>query len=312
MALTLIAVVLALVFGRLAPGLIALRRYGWFIAWLQWLGRVFGGQSVWQGRFGLLIGVGLPVALVGAGQWLLDDRAYGLPAFGFALLALLYTWGPRDLDLDVDTVIEATDPEARRAAAASLFPEGGEPVIEGPALVEAVFRCALWRWFGVLFWFLVLGASGAILYRLVSLSAQGEAQRTLPPAQNQAARLFIAILNWPVAHLMSFGLALAANFDGVLGRLARLARQRRPAPGHRLPWRRRAGQRGLRTDRGRRLCHRRTGAGAGPARAARRDEPGLARAVAVAGGDRDLRRGWFRQLTAYTPGSVIHRPGSSP
>jgi len=113
-------------------------------------------------------------------------------------------------------VIEATDPEARRAAAASLFPEGGEPVIEGPALVEAVFRCALWRWFGVLFWFLVLGASGAILYRLVSLSAQGEAQRTLPPAQNQAARLFIAILNWPVAHLMSFGLALAANFDGVL------------------------------------------------------------------------------------------------
>jgi len=216
MALTLIAVGLALVFGRLAPGLIALRRYGWFIAWLQWLGRVFGGQSVWQGRFGLLIGVGLPVALVGAGQWLLDDRAYGLPAFGFALLALLYTWGPRDLDLDVDTVIEATDPEARRAAAASLFPEGGEPVIEGPALVEAVFRCALWRWFGVLFWFLVLGASGAILYRLVSLSAQGEAQRTLPPAQNQAARLFIAILNWPVAHLMSFGLALAANFDGVL------------------------------------------------------------------------------------------------
>lgn len=216
MALTLIAVVLALVFGRLAPGLIALRRYGWFITWLQWLGRVFGGQSVWQGRFGLLIGVGLPVALVGAGQWLLDDRAYGLPAFGFALLALLYTWGPRDLDLDVDTVIEATDPEARRAAAASLFPEGGEPVIEGPALVEAVFRCALWRWFGVLFWFLVLGASGAILYRLVSLSAQGEAQRTLPPAQNQAARLFIAILNWPVAHLMSFGLALAANFDGVL------------------------------------------------------------------------------------------------
>ena len=49
-------------------------------------------------------------------------------------------------------------------------------MIEGPSLVEAVFRCALWRWFGVLFWFLLLGPAGALLYRLVSLSAQGEAQ----------------------------------------------------------------------------------------------------------------------------------------
>jgi AmpE protein len=184
MALTLIAVVLSLVLGHVLPGLMALRRYDWFVGWLQSLGRVFGSQSAWQGRF--------------------------------ALLALVYTWGPRDLDLDVDAVVDAPDATSRRAAATSLFPEGGEPVIEGPALVEAVFRCALWRWFGVLFWFLLLGAAGAVAYRLVSLSAQGEARRTLPPAQSQAAGLFIALLNWPVAHLIAFGLALAANFDTVL------------------------------------------------------------------------------------------------
>jgi AmpE protein len=216
MALTLIAVVLALVLGHIAPGLIGLRRYDWFVGWLQWLGRAFGGQSVWQGRFGLLLGVGLPVLLIAAAQYLLGGRFYGLPLFLVALAVLIYTWGPRDLDLDVDAVIEARDPEARRVAATALFPEGGEPVIEGPSLVEAVFRCALWRWFGVLFWFLLLGPAGAILYRLVSLSAQGESQRVLPGAQGEAARLFVALLNWPVAHLMTFGLALAANFDGVL------------------------------------------------------------------------------------------------
>jgi AmpE protein len=48
------------------------------------------------------------------------------------------------------------------------------------------------------------------------LSAQGEARRSLPPAQSEAAALYIALLNWPVAHLMTFGLALAANFDSVL------------------------------------------------------------------------------------------------
>lgn len=216
MALTLIAVVLSLLLGRLAPGLSVLRRYGWFIRWLQALAHVLGGNSVWQGRFGLLLGVGLPVLAVGAVQYLLGTHLYGLPAFGFALAALVYTWGPRDLDLDVEAVVAAPSVEARREAAAPLFPEGGEPTLDGPALVEAVFRCALWRWFGVLFWFLLFGAAGAIGYRLVSLSAQGEARRTLPLAQSDAARGVVAALDWPVAHLMTLGLALAANFDSVL------------------------------------------------------------------------------------------------
>ena len=216
MALTLIAVVLSLVLGHVAPALIGLRRYDWFVGWLRWFGRLFGGQSAWQGRFGLLLPVGLPVLAIAGVQYLLHGRFYGLPLFVFALAVLIYTWGPRDLDLDVDAVIDARDGEARRVAAESLFPEGGDVVIEGPSLVEAVFRCALWRWFGVLFWFLLLGPAGALLYRLVSLSAQGEAQRVLLPAQGQAAKLFVGLLNWPVAHLMTFGLALAANFDGVL------------------------------------------------------------------------------------------------
>ena len=216
MALTLIAVVLSLVLGHIAPGLAGLRGYGWFTAWLKLLGRWLGDQGVWRGRFGLMIGVGLPVLAIALVQWLLGDRFYGLPLFAFALAVLVLTWGPRDLDLDVDAVVEATDPAARRAAAASLFPEGQEPTLEGPGLVEAVFRCALWRWFGVLFWFLLLGPAGAIVYRLVSLAAQGRAQSLLPQAQGDAAKGFLALLNWPVAHLMTFGLALAADFDGVL------------------------------------------------------------------------------------------------
>lgn len=217
MAWTLVAVVLALVLGHVAPALAQLRGYAWFIEWLRLFSRAVGGEGAWPGRFGLLLAIGLPVALVAGVQFLLDGRLYGLPGFGFALLVLVYTWGPRDLDLDVDAVIEAGSQEARRTAAEALFHEGGEPVLEGPALVEAVFRCALWRWFGLVFWFALLGAAGALLYRLAALAAQGEAQRALPGNQGEAARGFIALLNWPVAHLMTFGLALAANFDRVLG-----------------------------------------------------------------------------------------------
>jgi AmpE protein len=214
MSAALIAVVVSLLLGHLLPSLPSLRRYDWFIGWLHWLGRQTGGE--WPNRVGLLIAVGLPLAAVGAAQFLIDDAWYGLPAFGFALLALLYAWGPRDLSLDVEEVIEATGPEARRAAAVALFPEGGEPVVEGPTLVAAVFRCALWRWFGVLFWFLVAGAVGALGYRLISLCAQGEARRSLPEGQRGLARTTLAVLNWPVAQLMTFALALAADFDRVL------------------------------------------------------------------------------------------------
>ena len=216
MALTLIAVVLALVLGHVVPSLLAVRRYDWFIGWLRSFGGLLGGESASRGRIGLLLAAGLPALAVAAVQLLLGDRGYGLPLFAFSLVVLIYTWGPRDLDHDVDAVVEARDGEARRVAAATLFPEGGEPVIEGPSLVEAVFRCALWRWFGVLFWFLVLGPAGALLYRLVALSAQGQSQQVLAPAQAAAAKWWLAVLNWPVAHLMTFGLALAANFDGVL------------------------------------------------------------------------------------------------
>lgn len=215
MSAALIAVVASLLLGHLVPALPALRRYDGFIGWLHWLGRETGDED-WPNRVGLLLAVGLPLAAVGALQYLLDDLLYGLPAFFFALLALLYTWGPRDLNLDVEAVIEAREPEARRAAAVALFPEGGEPTCEGPALVEAVFRCALWRWFGVLFWFMVAGAVGAIGYRLISLCAQGEARRSLPAGQRGLARTTLAVLDWPVAQLMTFGLALAADFDRVL------------------------------------------------------------------------------------------------
>jgi AmpE protein len=221
MALTLIAVVIALVLGHIVPSIANLRRYGWFVSWLGMLKSVLNGQSLWQGRFAALLAVIVPVALVMIIQYGLSGHLFGLPWFFFSLMILIYTWGPRDLDLDVDKIIDSSDSESRRHHASRLFSENEEPAFEGPALVEAVFKCALWRWFGVLFWFLVFdvfgyGAAGALLYRLTSLSAQGQSEKISTPAQRDAAHLFAACLNWPVAHLMTLGMALAANFDAVL------------------------------------------------------------------------------------------------
>ena len=69
MSITLVAVVLALVLGHVAPTLVAsLRRYAWYDAWLHWLGESAGGA--WQARHGIALAL-VPVLLailVGGGQ----------------------------------------------------------------------------------------------------------------------------------------------------------------------------------------------------------------------------------------------------
>ena len=215
MSITLVAVVIALVLGHVAPTLvISLRQYAWYRAWLEWLTRNTGQGAAWQGRYGIALALVPVLLVVGILQWLLDGPIYGLVGLLFDMAVLVYAWGPRDLDVDVEAVIDAHDPPTRREAIARLGLTGEAAALDGPALVEAVFRNALERWFGVLFWFLLLGPVGAMLYRLAMLAAL-DAWADLPPGNREGARVLKSALEWPVAQLMTLAMALVGNFDTV-------------------------------------------------------------------------------------------------
>jgi AmpE protein len=216
MSAVLIAVILALVLGHAVPQLAQLRRYEWFASWLTWLGTRLGGQGIHASRYGILLSLGLPLLVVGLLQWWLHAVWYGLPAFVFALAVLFYCWGPRDLDLDVEAVVDAPDTNARRIAVQALFGPDREPRLDGPALVEGVFQGALERWFGVLLWFMLLGPFGALLYRLTQVGATRVALDRVPVEHGATFARLKLILDWPAAQLMTLGLALASNFDAVL------------------------------------------------------------------------------------------------
>lgn len=217
MAATLLAVVAALAIGHLAPALAdGLRQFGWFRTWLQWLNAQFPGHGVWRGPYGIALALVVPLLLLGLLQLGLRHSLWGLPGLVLGIAVLFWCWGPRDLDLDVEAILDAPDPAARRAAAARLWPRGVSPQLEGAALVEAVFRNALQRWFGVLFWFCLLGPFGALLYRLAVQAGQEDAD-ALPPDTLQGARTLLAVLEWPVAQLVTLSLALVGNFDSVAG-----------------------------------------------------------------------------------------------
>jgi AmpE protein len=217
MSLTLIAVVIALVLGHVAPSLAAsMRDYGWYRRWLLWLDARFPSDGVWRGRFGIAIALAAPLLVVGVFQAALDKPLLGFAGLLFAIVVLFYSWGPRDLDLDVDAIVSASDPIARRDAAARLALPGAVPSLDAASLVEAVFRNAQRRWFGVLFWFLLFGALGALAYRLAALACEEDAA-DLPLETRAGARTLLSWLDWPVAQLMTLALALAGDFDTVVG-----------------------------------------------------------------------------------------------
>ncbi len=222
MSATLIAVVLTLVLGHTVPSLASLRRMDWLLDWRRYVGGLGENDGALRGRAGLALILTLPVLLIGLLQISLRDPLYGLPGFGFAVLMLFYCWGPRDLDLDVERVVDATDTQGKRDAAGVFLPAGavGLPngaILDGPALVEGIFDGALRRWFGPLFWFLLFGPAAAFLYRISAVLALDETHADMPPEQRESARWVLRVLDWPVAQLMTLALALVAHFDAVLG-----------------------------------------------------------------------------------------------
>jgi AmpE protein len=220
MAETLIAVVIALVVGHTVQGLAAsVRHYDWYGRFVDWLNAQFPEEGPWRGPWGIAIAL-VPVLLaVTLFQVALREPMYGLAGLLFAITVLFYAWGPRDLDLDVEAATQSGDEAQRRSALARLLPEPPQPgagTSDPAVLVSAVFHQALRRWFGVLFWFLVLGPVGALLYRLAALSCEGPFASRLPPQTAHGARLLLRVLDWPVAQLMTLALALVGNFDTVL------------------------------------------------------------------------------------------------
>ncbi|WDJ97708.1 hypothetical protein JH262_19655 [Xanthomonas campestris pv. incanae] len=213
---TLVAVIVALALGHVLPAqVVRLRRFEWFAQWLRRLDSYAAGRGAWQGRYGVLLALLPALAVVLLLQWLLDDVWRGFLALLFGVAVLAWTWGPRDLDRDVEAVIDADEPALRREAISHLQAAGGSVHEDAPSLVEAVVVNGLRRWFAVLLWFLLLGPFGAVLYRLTALAVESPVSVLLPPRNLAGARWLLAALEWPVAQLMTVSMALVGNFDTV-------------------------------------------------------------------------------------------------
>lgn len=208
--MTLIALLLSIFLERFLGSLEEMRRFGWFDALAIQVRR----QSWGDGVMGVAVVVLLPVLavlLLGAAL-----SAIGWPLFFlFAVLVLLYSFGPRDLEAEVEAFLAARergDEESAMLHAAELLgsSEVGSSRKLTRALLETMLAEANERFLGVVFWFIVLGPVGALLYRLSGLLRR---DTTVESSEFAAAALRLHhILAWLPARLAALGYALSGSF----------------------------------------------------------------------------------------------------
>lgn len=213
--MVIISILIAFALCHFVRELRRLRRFEWVTSFTKHCNDKLNKLPGWSGPTGFFVILGLPLLAVYFINYLLFSALGQIGEFLLAIAMLIYTFGPRDLDIDVRKVIRADGEEAQKEALEALL-DGPIPEDKDAcqaAAIDAVFSKALKRWFGVIFWFAVLGIYGALLYRLAAWLTDGEFG--LFDEQKALITRLSKIMDWPVAQLMTLTLAMATDFDSV-------------------------------------------------------------------------------------------------
>jgi AmpE protein len=213
--MTIISILIAFVLCHFVRELRRFRRFEWVTSFTKHCNDKLNKVPGWSGPVGFLVILGLPLFAVYLINTVLISLLGQIGEFLFAIAVLIYTFGPRDLDIDVRNVIRAEDDEDQSEALETLL---GGAVPDDPdacqnAAIDAVFNQALKRWFGIIFWFALLGVFGAILYRLANWLNDGEFG--LFDEQKDLIKRTCGLMDWPAAQLITLSLAIATDFDSV-------------------------------------------------------------------------------------------------
>lgn len=211
--MTLIVILIALSLDFFLGGLERFRNFNWCISLYYGLEKRLAQYTFWDGTFGLLIV--LSVAL--SGLIIVLCLASSLPwivEIVISLAVLIYCLAPEDLDNRLDEYISAVDEDNVAAVTESAEGLTDETLLsEDDSNEIAIIKSSLVeshkRTFAVIFWFLILGAVGALLYRLVNeINDEFSDVRSGFADSNS---ILMNILEWPSSRLMVLGLALGGH-----------------------------------------------------------------------------------------------------
>ena len=215
--MTIISILIAFTLCHFVRELGRVRQHDWLDSWVGFANRNLSEIPGWQGFGGFLVLILVPLLALALVYTVFDHTLGVVGQFLIALLVLVYTFGPRDIDTDVAAIVNAEDDVAEQEAVRELLgdnPPEDEDAFKS-AMIDAIFSESLRRWFGIIFWFAVLGIIGAMLYRMVDWLQGRDVE--LSDRQRLAFRRMQQVMDWPAAQLMTLALAIATDFDSVYG-----------------------------------------------------------------------------------------------
>ena len=215
--MALISIVICLFAERFLGYLQWLRNYTWFRSYAAHVISAAKSASFLYSKFGVLI-ILLPAPLLVA---YIDYYLYRyfIPfEFLFGTAILLFSFGPKTFYGRCKAYCQAQEQHDEECA--NWFAEHilnrnlseNEKAHLPYTVTHALFIISNERILGPIFWFILLGPMGALLYRLASeLHLQSKNQADFDKLQKNA-ELFFAILNWLPARCAAFGFASMGNF----------------------------------------------------------------------------------------------------
>lgn len=198
------------------------RLIGWVERYGDWLGRRFNGGQPYQGLFAWGMGALLPALGVGIVGGLLAWAAAPL-AWLWAGIAVYFCLGfkaSHNRASRISLALRAGDLEAAKEELKTMRPGSVEALAENDIAklaLEEMLRSGLARLLGVIFWFVLLGPFGAVLFRLTHM-LHDYWHAHIPERDEFMGYVdrLRQLLDWLPVRAGAFSFAIAGNFQGAM------------------------------------------------------------------------------------------------
>ena len=211
--MTLISILIGLALEYFLGVLDRFRDFSWFDSYSDWLQEKCKRYSFWNGGGGVLLTLMIPLCVLILLAHILTEMTV-LFSFMLATAIFIYSLGP-ELNNSVAAYLKALEDKDETAIqqAQQRLLSGGRADDE-KAILQSILLRAHDSVFGVIFWFIILGMYGALLFCLVMRLHQCRADIHADYAE-AVVRLHL-ILTWPSARLTALGFALSGSLVDAL------------------------------------------------------------------------------------------------
>lgn len=215
--MALISIIIGLFLDRAFRHLHDLRDMTWFEAYCHKLDQL--STKISSNFFPALLFILIivpPVLLILIVQLQVNSILFNIPGFIFGILIFIYCLGPACLSSDVEAYLHAreiADDDDALHYAGSITGKSPSSIPDQQTIdvTQAILYVANERVFSTIFWFILLGPFGAILYRLISELRKQDINKL-----SSISNFCHSLMAWIPARMLAIGYALTGNFDNAL------------------------------------------------------------------------------------------------